>query len=269
MFKTRLLSGIFLVLAVVLALRAGGLVLFFTLLGVSLMGVQEILMAMGATKSGDRVLEICTYLGTCLYYLCVYIGFERFGLMGLVGAMLLLLFVYVFTYPRYQAGQVMAAMFSVLYVAVMLSFIYLIRGLPGGISLCCMVFFCSWGCDTCAYCVGMLIGKHKMTPVLSPKKSIEGAVGGVAGSMLLGGLLAYFLGRPVLAYVAIGAFGALVSMVGDLAASAIKRNQGIKDYAQRIPGHGGIMDRFDSVIITAPIIYYMAILILTETGAGL
>ncbi|MBQ1491424.1 MAG: phosphatidate cytidylyltransferase, partial [Blautia sp.] len=66
MFKTRLLSGIFLVLAVVLALRAGGLVLFFTLLGVSLMGAQEILMAMGATKSGDRVLEICTYLGTCL-----------------------------------------------------------------------------------------------------------------------------------------------------------------------------------------------------------
>ena len=119
-------------------------------------------------------------------------------------------------------------------------------------------FICSWGCDTCAYCVGMLIGKHKMAPVLSPKKSIEGAVGGVVGAALLGVAYAAVLHNDMIAYAIICAVGALISMVGDLAASAIKRNQGIKDYGKLIPGHGGILDRFDSVIFTAPIIYFLS-----------
>ena len=73
--------------------------------------------------------------------------------------------------------------------AVMLSYIYLTRSLEGGAFLVWLIFLCSWGCDTCAYCVGILIGKHKMAPVLSPKKSIEGAVGGVVGAALLGAYL--------------------------------------------------------------------------------
>ena len=110
----------------------------------------------------------------------------------------------------------------------------------------------------CAYCVGMLIGKHKMAPVLSPKKSIEGAVGGVVGAALLGVIYAAATQGKMAEYALICAVGALISMVGDLAASAIKRNQNIKDYGKLIPGHGGILDRFDSVIITAPVIYYLA-----------
>ena len=85
-----------------------------------------------------------------------------------------------------NADQVMAAFFGVVYVAVMLSFILLTRNLADGKFIVWLIFLCSWGCDTCAYCVGMLIGKHKMAPVLSPKKSIEGAVGGVVGAALLG-----------------------------------------------------------------------------------
>ena len=109
-----------------------------------------------------------------------------------------------------------------------------------------------------------LIGKHKMSPVLSPKKSVEGAVGGVVGAALLGAIYAAVVGshleaeNPVITYAIICAVGALISMVGDLAASAIKRNHNIKDYGTLIPGHGGIMDRFDSVIFTAPVIYYLS-----------
>lgn len=106
----------------------------------------------------------------------------------------------------------------------MLSFIYLTRELPGGKFHVWLIFRCSWGCDTCAYCVGMLIGKHKMAPVLSPKKSVEGAVGGVAGAAPLGMTMQQPPG-PMLEYAAICATGAPISMVGDLAASAIKRNQ--------------------------------------------
>ena len=182
--------------------------------------------------------------------------------MAVIVSMILILFVYVFGYPKYHAEQVMAAFFGVVYVAVMLSFIYLTRNLPDGKFLVWLIFLCSWGCDTCAYCVGMLIGKHKMAPVLSPKKSIEGAVGGVVGAALLGVIYAAATQGKMAEYALICGVGALISMVGDLAASAIKRNQNIKDYGKLIPGHGGILDRFDSVIITAPVIYYLAKLIL-------
>ena len=128
-----------------------------------------------------------------------------------------------------------------------------------------MIFLCSWGCDTCAYCVGVLIGKHKMTPKLSPKKSWEGAVGGVAGAALFTVIYGLVFQKAmditmteIFLLAGICAVGAVISMIGDLTASAIKRNYDIKDYGKLIPGHGGIMDRFDSVIFTAPVIYFLA-----------
>ncbi|MDO5135484.1 MAG: phosphatidate cytidylyltransferase [Eubacteriales bacterium] len=262
MFKTRLISGILLVAAALLTIISGGPVLFFTLLGVSLIGMQELYRAMGVRKEEFAILELAGYGGAVLYFGAMALDFEKFGMMALIFALVLLMTIYVFAYPAYEAGQVMSAFFAVVYVAVMLSFVYLTRGLEGGAFLVWLIFLCSWGCDTCAYCVGMLIGKHKMAPVLSPKKSIEGAVGGVAGAALLGFLYAWATGGQRGEYALICAVGALISMVGDLAASAIKRNRGIKDYGSLIPGHGGILDRFDSVIFTAPVIYYLAKLVL-------
>ena len=238
MFKTRLLSGIVLVAVALLTIISGGYVLFFTLLGISLIGMQE------------------------LYKVMKVRDFEKYGMMGVIISFMMFMFVYVFTYPKFKAEQVMPAFFGVVYVAVMLSFIYLTRNLPDGKFLVWLIFLCSWGCDTCAYCVGMLIGRHKMAPILSPKKSVEGGVGGVAGAALLGAIYAAATGGRIAEYALICAVGALISMVGDLAASAIKRNQGIKDYGKLIPGHGGILDRFDSVIFTAPAIYFLAKLVL-------
>ena len=102
-----------------------------------------------------------------------------------------------------------------------------------------------------------------MTPKLSPKKSVEGAVGGVAGAVSSVQSTARAISGKmggsghILSLRLICAVGGLISMVGDLAASAIKRNHGIKDYGKLIPGHGGILDRFDSVIFIAPVIYYL------------
>lgn len=262
MFKTRLISGILLVIAALLTIISGGYVLFFTLLCISLIGMQELYKAMGIHEDRTGLLEIVGYLGAVLYYISLLLGFESYGLMAVLVSLILVMFVYVFTYPKYHANQVMAAFFGVVYVAVMLSFILMTRNLPDGKFIVWLIFLCSWGCDTCAYCVGMLIGKHKMAPVLSPKKSIEGAVGGVVGAALLGVIYAVATHGAMLEYAVICGVGALISMVGDLAASAIKRNQGIKDYGKLIPGHGGILDRFDSVIFTAPVIYYLAKMIL-------
>lgn len=259
MFKTRLISGILLVIIALLTIMAGGSVLFVTLLCVSAIGMQELFKVMKVhANNGFGSLEIAGYLGMILYYVGILLDFERYGMMAVIISLVLLMFVYVFTYPKYQAGQVMCAFFALVYVGVMLSFVYLTRSLPNGKIIVWLIFLCSWGCDTCAYCVGMLIGKHKMAPVLSPKKSVEGAVGGVAGAALLGVIYAALTSGQMIEYAIICAVGSLISMVGDLAASAIKRNQNIKDYGTLIPGHGGILDRFDSMIFTAPIIYYLA-----------
>lgn len=262
MFKTRLISGIVLVIIALATIISGSWILFFTLLAVSLIGMRELYKVMKVSDEHVTVLELVGYLGAMLYYIAMKADFGNYGTMAIIISMILILFVYVFGYPKYHAEQVMAAFFGVVYVAVMLSFIYLTRSLPDGKFLVWLIFLCSWGCDTCAYCVGMLIGKHKMAPVLSPKKSIEGAVGGVAGAALLGVIYAAATQGKMAEYALICAVGALISMVGDLAASAIKRNQNIKDYGKLIPGHGGILDRFDSVIITAPVIYYLAKMIL-------
>ena len=262
MFKTRLISGIVLVIIALATIISGSWILFFTLLAVSLIGMRELYKVMKVSDEHVTVLELVGYLGAVLYYIAMKADFGNYGTMAIIISMILILFVYVFGYPKYHAEQVMAAFFGVVYVAVMLSFIYLTRSLPDGKFLVWLIFLCSWGCDTCAYCVGMLIGKHKMAPVLSPKKSIEGAVGGVAGAALLGVIYAAATQGKMAEYALICAVGALISMVGDLAASAIKRNQNIKDYVKLIPGHGGILDRFDSVIITAPVIYYLAKMIL-------
>ena len=260
MFKTRLISGIVLVIIALATIISGSWILFFTLLAVSLIGMRELYKVMKVSDEHVTVLELVGYLGAVLYYIAMKADFGNYGTMAIIISMILILFVYVFGYPKYHAEQVMAAFFGVVYVAVMLSFIYLTRSLPDGKFLVWLIFLCSWGCDTCAYCVGMLIGKHKMAPVLSPKKSIEGAVGGVAGAALLGVIYAAATQGKMAEYALICAVGALISMVGDLAASAIKRNQNIKDYGKLIPGHGGILDRFDSVIITAPVIYYLSLI---------
>ncbi len=263
MFKTRLISGIFLVAAAFLTISCGGYVLLATLGCVSLIGMQELAKAMKVRKEEDRILEIIIFICAACYYLVLPLGFEQWGMAMAILTLVMIMCTYVFTYPRYHVQQVMAAYFSFIYVAVMLSFVWLTRELPQGRILVWLVFFSSWGCDTCAYCVGMLIGRHKMAPVLSPKKSIEGAVGGVAGAALLGCLYALATGSPAWEYALICAAGSLISMVGDLAASAIKRNQEIKDYGSLIPGHGGILDRFDSVIFTAPVIYYLGRILLS------
>lgn len=276
MFRTRLLSGIGLVIVALITLIYGSYALAGILLLISLLAFMELTRACKVHTEGKRFngLEMIGLLGIVLYYALMYLtGDSRLLVMTVVFTFIGYLFVYVFTYPEYHSNQVMSGFFSFLYGPVMLSFIYLTRNLELGKYLVWLIFIGSWGCDTCAYCVGMitgrLFGNHKMSPKLSPKKSIEGAVGGVVGAALLGMLYAVLIvekqvGHEQLMWIfaLIGAVSGLISMVGDLAASAIKRNHDIKDYGNCIPGHGGIMDRFDSVIITAPIIYFMASLLL-------
>lgn len=264
MFKTRLLSGIVLVIVLIATVGLGGYVLFTVLGIISLIGLSELYKVVDVH---NKVLGGAGYAAAVVYYAVLLTGHVEYVTMLTILFLVLTMAVYVFTFPAFRAEQVMTVFFGLFYVAVMLSYVYQTRILPDGKIVVWLIFLSSWGCDTCAYCVGVLIGKHKMAPKLSPKKSVEGGIGGIAGAALLGVLFALAMnqwgGADVnpLHYAVICGVGGMISQVGDLAASAVKRNHDIKDYGTLIPGHGGILDRFDSVIFTAPVIYYLAILL--------
>lgn len=258
MFITRLLSGIVLVIILLATGILGGNVLWGFCFAISLIGLYEFYRVFKIEKD----LGLVGYAFAIVYYLALlfYQGnvngalFLAIELMAAAG-------VYVLSYPRFNTEQVFASILGLLYLPMMLSYIYQIRIAEDGLFSIWLIFLCSWGCDTCAYCVGVLFGKHKLAPVLSPKKSIEGAIGGVAGAALLGAIYGVVVNKHIvmenapLYFAIICAVGAVISQFGDLIASGIKRQHNIKDYGKLIPGHGGILDRFDSVIFTAPMIY--------------
>lgn len=263
MFKARFISGILLLAIAITVVMLGDKVLFGTVLVISLVGMAELYKVLKIEKSS---LGIIGYISAIVYYILIYLRLDNHLLLLFIGFLLLLMVSYVISYPKFRVEQVMTAFFGLFYVSIMMSYIYQIRILEDGAILVWLIFIGAWGSDTCAYCVGMLFGKHKMAPKLSPKKSVEGCIGGLIGAALLGYLYALITGinvvgisTPKLLFAIIGACSSVISQFGDLAASAIKRNYDIKDYGKLIPGHGGILDRFDSVLFTAPVVYYLAL----------
>jgi len=276
MFKQRLLSGIVLVILAVLVLIPGGYVLGGACVALSFIAYKELMKAFGNAKEGKNItsIEALGYIDIVFYYVVLF--FMKDGIWPFLALFLILVTfmgLYVFSYPKYEAKDIVSGYFSIIYAPCMLGFMYMIRNLEYGQYLIWLVFICSWVSDTFAYVTGMLFGrsgKHKLAPVLSPKKSVEGAVGAIVITALVSGGFAYFCLDKLIPDVAIfpifivlGALGSVISQIGDLAASAIKRNTGIKDYGKLIPGHGGIMDRFDSVIFVSPGVYIMSLIFIT------
>ena len=264
--KQRVISGAVLVVILAITLYFGGIVTCGLMALVSLVGNMELLRVYGVNKKTPGI--VC-YLATVLYYIAIYLDRMDIIVPMMVIYLLVMLAVYVLTFPTYSDKQIMAAFMDFFYVSVMLSFVYLIRNMELGLVLVLLIFVSSWINDTCAYFVGRALGKHKMAPVLSPKKSIEGLIGGIVGAGVFGAVFGILFDKYVdtmnyapLLFAVVGAVGALPAVIGDLAASAIKRNNDIKDYGKLIPGHGGILDRFDSIIFTAPIIYYLLVYLL-------
>ncbi len=269
----RTLSGAVLTLVTAAALIEGRYLLIIFLLATSLVGQFELYRVVGSSgldKKRREPLALCGYLSAVIYYIALFGGAGELTLFLMFPVfMVVMMLLYVFSYPKYEPIDLFSVFFGLIYLPVMLSTVYMLRQSENGLYLVWFVFIGSWVCDTCAYFVGSAMGRHKLAPVLSPKKSIEGAVGGVLGSAIVGALFGWFLqtrtvgaadpGRTAV-FVLISALAAVFSQAGDLMASAIKRHYGIKDYGELIPGHGGVLDRFDSMIVTAPLVYLVVVL---------
>ena len=274
-FMIRLRSSIILMAVAITAMILGGYVLFSVIVLITMIGLMELYRVVKINKKG---LGAVGYIFAFLYFVYILITeilkysepwlksikpvfFPLFTAIFLI----CILAVYVLTFPEYNSEQVSLCFFGFFYVAVTLSYIFKVRNMECGEYSVWLIFIGSWGSDTMAYVVGRKLGKHKIAPKLSPKKSLEGLIGGIVGAALIGVIFAIIFksklegtfSNPILIFALTGALGSVISQIGDMAASAIKRNKGIKDYGSLIPGHGGILDRFDSVIFIAPIVYYV------------
>lgn len=288
MFIKRAISAITLLALQVVLFIFGGYYLAGALLLISIIGSWELSKAFAcknAIPGAERVplpakkkvdyLDIIGFIFILAYYTIMVFSDKTEYLFLVVACFVIaILFVYVFSFPKVTIDRIAAIAFSFIYCPVMLSFIYLTRSSKYGMFLIWFILISSWGCDTFAYLIGSAFGKKKIFPVLSPNKSLAGCIGGILASGIIGGVYAYFYVKNALPEVqekmpyffliaaAIGLVGGLIGMLGDLVASGIKRNKGFKDYAKLIPGHGGIMDRFDSMISTAPAVYVLSVLLL-------
>lgn len=151
-----------------------------------------------------------------------------------------------------------ANLFGTVYIGFMFAYILMVRFMPGGDGLFYVLFtfLVTWFNDTAAYFVGINFGKHKLSPRISPQKSIEGSIGGLVGGIIGSVILAFIFSKPALLLIIMGALVTIAGQIGDLIESIIKRNAGVKDSGTFLPGHGGLLDRFDSLLLAAPVVYY-------------
>ena len=257
MFRTRLASGIVLMAVTITLMVYGGYPLFWVITAVSLIGLYELYKAVGMERT---VPALAGYISSIITDLLLLKNEYEYLVMWIIFTLMVFMACYVVSYPRFKSEQITMLFFGIIYVTIMLSFVFKVRFVQDGHLLVWFIYIGAWGSDTCAYCVGKLIGKHKMPSKLSPNKTIEGCLGGVAGAALIGFIFAavFYDNKDIWWQLPlIGAVSSVISQIGDLAASAIKRNHDIKDYGNLIPGHGGILDRFDSIIFTAPVVYYL------------
>ena len=234
----------------------GGIYLKGFVFALSVMAMWEFYRAL--KKKEFKAIASIGYILLIIYYLLN----NNFELMMyvLVIATFILLMIPVINL-KYTFIDVALTLLGFMYTGVLFSFVYMISTKMNGEFLVWLIFIGSWLSDTAAFYSGKLFGKNKLCPKVSPKKTIEGSLGGMIGATLFSGLFGIIVNMyigimPIYHYFLIGALCGVFGQFGDLVASSIKRYVGIKDYSNLIPGHGGILDRFDSIIFSATVIFY-------------
>lgn len=262
--KTRIISAIFM-LPLLALLYFGGIWLEIAVIIGSAIGLNEFYG--GFKAAGIRPSYAIGYGSLAALYILYTIS-EGDILMPWLILVLSACMIYGFDTENIELGDITATLYGIVYIVFFFHFLVRIDASETANMYLWLVFIISFGTDIFAYFSGMLLGKHKLCPKLSPKKTIEGALGGLAGALVFSILFESFVIKSGNAlsfhFIAMTLIGSAVSQVGDLSASSFKRRMGIKDYGKLIPGHGGILDRFDSVLFVAPYVYIYITYILPQ-----
>ncbi len=269
--KTRIISALVALPLLLIFVILGGLPLKIAGTVIALIGMYELY------KAFSGYIKTVHYIGFAAAV--IYMAFIEkiiytasvFNIFVALFMMAILIYV-VLTHKSGNTMDGVVTFFGFFYVCFLISHVYLTREYTYGNVLVWLIFFSAFGCDIGAYFTGMAFGKHKLIPELSPKKTVEGAIGGVVVAVCVCVIYGVIIDSrnemagvdTVLLCFITGFVGSIFSQIGDLAASAMKRYVGIKDFGKIMPGHGGVLDRFDSVLFAAPVVYYSMFYLITD-----
>ncbi len=255
--KTRIISGLLWAPLLIAFVYVGKIPFMLFLTYFAVVGQKEFYNALNLKEKESNYFM---YGITVLLFFIEYLFDDRAVIAFLIVSFLSLFIHFVVRFSTFTIEKVALYLFSIFYISIPFLIIYKIRDMDYGLWLVCIPFIVAFSSDSFAYFTGKFIGKRKLAPILSPNKTIEGSIGGVIGSMLMMYIFINFMAtyglkvelslRFGLIIIMLSGLSAILSQFGDLCASAIKRQKNVKDYGDLIKGHGGVLDRTDSVIFT-------------------
>ena len=255
---TRILSALAGLVVLGVVMFSGKIFLSLAIAAVASLAVYEALKAYGFHK--NLFFVVSGIITSVLYALVKYIEIVWIAL-GMFVLIVAFVGILLLKHEDIKTKDMFAVLFSVFVIPFVFSTLGYIREEKFGEYLIWLPFISAWLTDTFAYFGGKLFGRHKLCPKLSPKKTIEGSISGIFGALL--GYIVYGiminsiwnLNVNMVAFVVISLISSVLSQMGDLFASSIKRENGVKDFGNLMPGHGGALDRFDSLLLTAPFVF--------------
>ena len=258
--KTRTLTALVLTLICIPVLLLSKYVVYPIFISlISVVAIYEIMNCLGLSKRLTLLIP-ASFFAAAMPIITFFMGNEKIGSIAVICFVLsFLLMLYYFTLAVLARGElkffsIAAAYVLINYLVISFTSLVALRYVPAGAFTFVLVFIGAWSCDTFAYLFGSRFGKHKLIPEISPKKSVEGSIAGIISAILVFMLYGFIISLTTelsVNYITLavsGLFVSIISQIGDLIASLVKRECGIKDYGKIFPGHGGVMDRFDSVL---------------------
>lgn len=255
----RVISALILVLLIFISIYAGGVIFKFGVLAVTAIALLEYINVYKTTD--NKVIQGVLFFG---YVVNIYIIFSNKAeyMLPMIYLTAMLCMAMPIFKKSYNVISSAITLVGYIYIIDFFSMLAFIREFENGSVLAWIPFIVAWFSDTFAYYAGRFLGRRfekKLCPRISPKKTVVGFFGGIAGSIvgvILWASLTDKINAQLYGLILLGIVAGIISQIGDLAASLIKRYIGVKDYGNLIPGHGGILDRFDSILFIAPIVYY-------------
>lgn len=259
MLKKRVITAILIVIYIVSIIYIGGWFYNLSVLAFAFIGMHEIYNAF--CNKGYRPIKAVGYIGISVFFYFLMIEQNLGGMLTIILTTIVGLTVPMFDSER-TPNDIALTILGLIYPGMIsLCLIPLLNSSMYGGYLVVLIYLSTWASDTFAFFVGTKFGKSPLIPKISPKKTIEGSIGGLIGSTLVGILMGLLYNKYLdidlssYHYLVMGLLTGVFGQLGDLIASSIKRYCGIKDFGRILPGHGGIMDRFDSILFAMPVIF--------------